>query len=98
MDILPYAYALLVFAIVAFLFVLLGRIFLNIQTEYYYEFEVVTKDAADDSFAGKLVEIIEKRGKDGWRYERNENVLGYGVSKHLVLLIFVKSKNKIKLF
>ena len=98
MDILPYAYALLVFAIVAFLFVLLGRIFLNVHTEYYYEFETLTKDAADDTFASKLIKIIERRGKDGWRYERSEDVLGYGISKHLVLLIFIKSKNKIKLF
>lgn len=95
MDILPYAYALLVFAIVAFLFILLGRIFLNVHTIYFYEQEFVQKNNA--GYAENLNKILSERGAKGWKLERMEDYTSTTYDVRL-LLIFVKSKSKIKLF
>lgn len=95
-TVLPYAYSLLVFAIVAFLFVLLGRIFLNVEIIYSYEFDIVLK--GDAKYSDEVKQIIEERGKQGWKFERSEELYQHGQNSFQMMLIFVKSKNKIKLF
>ena len=95
MELLPYAYALLVFTIVAFLFVLLGRIFLNVNTIYTYEQEIIQKNHVD--YLKNLNQILKDRGVNGWKLEKIEDYENTTYS-HRVLLIFVKSKSKIKLF
>lgn len=97
MDILPYAYALLVFAIVAFLFVLLGRIFLNVSTTYEYNLHRVIKQD-NDEYDNTLEKILQEKGKDGWKFERIEETKTLGNNMTRQVIIFSKSKNKIKLF
>jgi hypothetical protein len=94
-TILPYAYALLVFAIVAFLFILLGRIFLNVNIVYSYEQEILQKNHVD--YSKTLDKLLNDRGAKGWKLERMEEFSSttYDVR---ILLIFSKSKSKIKLF
>jgi hypothetical protein len=92
-QLLPFIYAALVFSVIAFLFVLLGRIFLNIDTIYNYGFEVLMKK---DNFLFQIEQKITERGKRGWRYVRSEEYLELGTSTPMILLLFEKTKNKVK--
>ena len=97
MELLPYLYALLVFAIVAFLFILLGRVFFNVITTYECNFHRVIKQD-NDEFDNVLEEIVQVKGKEGWKFERlvETKTLGNNMSRQVI--IFSKSKSKIKLF
>jgi len=96
MNLLPYAYALLVFGIITFLFFLLGRMFLNVETIYEYDFEVIIEDNSD--YGVDLQRFITERGKRGWKYERCERIKIERATASLLMLIFVKTKNRIRLF
>lgn len=96
-TVLPYAYALLVFAIVAFLFVLLGRIFLNVETTYEYNIHRVIKQD-NDEFDNVLETILREKGKEGWKFERLVETKSLGNNMSRQAIIFIKSKNRIKLF
>src|SRR6478609_3493040 len=99
MELLPYLYALLVFAIVAFLFILLGRIFLNVETTFEYNFHrVIKEDTEGNKYDQELVKIIEVKGKEGWKFERLLDMKQIGHGSTVQMIIFSKSKNKIKLF
>lgn len=100
MNILPYAYTLLVFSIVAFLFVLLGRIFLNVVTTYEYDFHRLIKDNSNPSnvYLNEITNLINKKGSEGWKFERIEEVNNLGNGSIVNILIFSKTRNKIKLF
>jgi hypothetical protein len=95
MNILPYAYALLVFGVIAFLFVLLGRIFLNMETIFIYEFETIPRETVNNitfvSFV-KITEAIKNRGAQGWKLETIQQ------DNQTHVLIFSKTKSKFKLF
>lgn len=94
-KLLPLMYAALVFSVIAFLFILLGRIFLNFDTIYTYVFEVIQKK-------GNYYFLIEKsiinRGKTGWRYIRSEEYTEPNSDAPMVLLIFEKTRNRVKFF
>jgi endo-1,4-beta-D-glucanase Y len=94
-QLLPFFYAFLVFAIVAFLFILLGRIFLNAETVYYYEQDQVRKN--DAYYIPNLMKILEDRGNGGWKLERIEPLVTT-TDYVTLLLIFVKTKTKFRLF
>jgi len=97
MNLLPYAYALLVFGVITFLFFVLGRMFLNVETIYDYDFETIQKDA-NGNYGVDLQQIITQRGKAGWKFERCETVNIYGASSSLILVIFLRTRNKMRLF
>lgn len=94
-QLLPFIYAILVFSVVAFLFILLGRIFMNIETYYTYGYEVVLKK---EGFLNEVHKIITDRGQKGWRYVRSEEYLELGTDTPMVLLIFEKTVNKVRIF
>jgi hypothetical protein len=92
-QLLPFIYAALVFSIIAFLFVLLGRIFLNIETIYSYGFDVEVKK---ENYFFRIQEKITERGKNGWRYVRSEEYLERSTDRPMIMLIFEKTKNKVR--
>lgn len=95
MNILPYAYTFLVVSIVAFLFILLGRIFLNVETIFIYEYEKFQKNHIN--YLQTFKEIVKTRGENGWKLEKTIEV--YHSNNYIEeILIFVKTSNKIKLF
>lgn len=96
MSLIPYAYALLVFSVVTFLFIWLGRMLLNMDTVYYYDFDVVT--TVNPDYLTEIQDSIKARGKDGWKFEHKEEMNIKGAESHLIMLVYVKTKNKIKIF
>ena len=95
-KLLPFMYAALVFSVVAFLFILLGRIFLNIDTIYFYDFDIVT--TVNPDYLIEIQDAIKRRGEKGWKFEHKEEVRTKGAEAYLIMLVFVKTKNKIKFF
>lgn len=96
-ELLPYFYGLLVFSVVAFLFILMGRIFMNAETQYFYKYESLIKQD-DKKYSSDLKFFIDDYGKDGWKFERVEDSMSFGAGAREVILIFVKTKTKIRLF
>jgi hypothetical protein len=95
-KLVPFMYAALVFSVIAFLFILLGRIFLNVETIYFYEFEVCDTSYNKEFF--QIEEKISERARNGWKYEGYKDMITKGTDSKYILLIFMKTKNKIKFF
>ncbi len=93
-KLLPFLYAGLIFSVLTFLFLVLWRIFMNVETFYVYEFEVVPTTAQHYVFL--IEQKIVVRGKDGWKYEGKQIHEIEGIKN--VLLIFQKTKSKVRLF
>lgn len=96
-ELLPYFYALLVFAVVAFLFILMGRIFMNAETIYFYRTErIIKKD--DNNYSVDLTNMLIAMGREGWSFVSAEDSMSFGAGAREIILIFVKTKTKFRLF
>lgn len=95
-QLLPFMYAALVFSVITFLFILLGRMLLNMEALYFYDFDIVTTVNCD--YLIEIQDKIKERGKTGWKFEHTEEIQIEGAKSHLIMLVFVKTKNKIKFF
>jgi hypothetical protein len=70
---------------------------MNSETQYHYKYEFLIKKD-DKKYFNDLKFFIDKYGKDGWKFERVEDTMNFGEVDRKVILIFVKSKTKIKIF
>jgi hypothetical protein len=92
----PFMYATLVFTVVTFIFILLGRILLNVETIYFYDFETI--NTRDNDYLTKMTNKIKEKGELGWKYEELKKIQLQNTDFQIIFLIFVKTKNKIKFF
>lgn len=95
-QLLSFMYAALVFSVIIFLFILLGRIFLNVETIYFYDFETI--NTRDNDYLTKMTNKIKEKGELGWKYEELKKIQLQNTDFQIIFLIFVKTKNIIKLF
>ena len=90
-NLLPFLYAALVFSVVSFLFVLLGRIFLNVETIYIYDMVIINKLPQD--YYVEMKAIIKDKGLNGWKYDGCNMI-----NSQTMMLNFYKTRNKIRIF
>jgi hypothetical protein len=68
---------------------------MNIETTYFCEFDCILKKG---DYFSSIDRIINERGETGWRYIGKEEYLVDGTDTPMVLLMFQKSRNRIKFF
>ncbi len=65
------------------------------RTVYQYDFDTIHKK--DETYATYLMQLIQARGHNGWKYVSNQEIRIEGAKTSLILVTFVKTYYKFRL-